>query len=121
MFSFAHNSCSRNHDRYTLCSFHYNEGHTGNWQDCEACRASFETEMYVYYGTNEYNFEKLPNPPTYEPTHCASCGKVISLGYDGYTLAEGRYYCERCSAKRWKQVDQSERLTPPRRKRPKRG
>ena len=23
--------------------------------------------MYVYYGTNEYNFETLPNPPEYEP------------------------------------------------------
>ncbi len=31
-------------------------------------RESFETEMYVYYGTNEYNFEVLENPPEYEPT-----------------------------------------------------
>ena len=29
----------------------------------------------VGYGTaNEYNFEKLPNPPAYEPTRCDGCG-----------------------------------------------
>ena len=33
-FSFSLDSCHRNHDRYTLCAFHYNEGHTGRWQDC---------------------------------------------------------------------------------------
>ena len=28
MFSYARNSCHRNHARYTLCSYHHNEGHT---------------------------------------------------------------------------------------------
>ncbi len=60
LFSYARNSCYRNHDRYTLCSYHYHEGHAGRWQDCGECRESFETEIYVYYGSNEYNFEKLP-------------------------------------------------------------
>src|SRR5690348_6145951 len=59
LFSYARNSCYRNHDRYTLCSHHFHEGHEGTWQDCPGCRADFPTEMYVYYGTNEYNFEKL--------------------------------------------------------------
>jgi hypothetical protein len=27
--------------------------------------------VYLWYGTNEYNFEKLPNPPAYEPTKCS--------------------------------------------------
>ena len=53
LFSFAHNSCHRNHNRYTLCSSHHNEGHKGRWQDCPKCRKSFETEMYVWYGTND--------------------------------------------------------------------
>lgn len=101
MFSYARNSCHRNHDRYTLCSYHYNEGHTGAWQECAKCRADFETEIYVYYGTNEYNFEKLENPPAYEPTHCALCGKVISLGYDGYTQSGDKYYCESCGTKQF--------------------
>jgi|GEM_PF-275346 len=100
MFSYARNSCHRNHDRYTLCSYHYHEGHTGRWQDCPKCREDFETEMYVYYGTNEYNFEKLENPPAFEPTRCAECGKVIDLGNDGYFQAEGKYYCESCGSKR---------------------
>src|ERR671931_1567229 len=45
MFSYAHNSCHRNHSRYTLCASHYNEGHEGAWQECRECRESFETEM----------------------------------------------------------------------------
>jgi hypothetical protein len=29
LFSYARNSCARNHGRYTLCAHHYNEGHQG--------------------------------------------------------------------------------------------
>ena len=59
----ARNSCHRNHRRYTLCAFHHGEGHPGDWQTCPKCRKSFPTEIYVRYGTNEYNFVKLENPP----------------------------------------------------------
>jgi hypothetical protein len=54
--------------------------------------------MYVYYGTNEYNFEKLEKPPKFEPARCAKCKKVINLGYDGYSMYMGKYYCMKCSA-----------------------
>lgn len=97
LFSYARNSCSRNHRRYTLCSYHYQEEHTGNWQTCPKCREGFGTEMYVYYGTNEYNFVKLKNPPKYEPTRCVKCKKVISLGEDGYAIKDGKYFCMECS------------------------
>lgn len=100
MFSFAQNSCSRNHGRYTLCGFHFNEGHAGDWKDCPECREAFVTEMYVYYGTNEFNFEVLPNPPMYEPTKCADCGKVIILGDGGYSVLGDRYSCGPCTTKR---------------------
>lgn len=95
-FSFARNSCFRNHRRLTLCGFHDAEGHPGHWKDCPECRKEFVTEMYVWYGTNEYNFEKLDNPPAYEPTRCANCGKVIKLGTDGYSQSGHEYHCERC-------------------------
>src|SRR5438552_279219 len=72
--------CFRGHNRYTLCSSHYNEQHTGQWQNCNDCKEAFETEMYVYYATNEYNFQKLENPPTYEPTKCHNCHKIIKSG-----------------------------------------
>lgn len=97
LFSYARNSCHRNHGRYTLCSYHYNEGHRGKWQDCPQCRESFETELYVYYGTNAYNFEKISNPPAYEPTKCGRCGNVINLGEDGYSVKGKNYLCEVCS------------------------
>lgn len=103
LFSYARNSCSRNHGRYTLCGYHFNEGHKGDWKDCPKCRDSFDTEIYVYYGTNEYNFEVLPNPPGYEPTKCADCGKVINLGTDGHSMRGDQYWCERCTAKRMRE------------------
>ena len=56
--------------------------------------------MYVYYGTNEYNFEKLANPPAFEPTQCTACKKVIKLGEDGYSQMRDGYYCMRCTNKR---------------------
>ena len=97
VFSYARNSCYRNHSRYTLCGFHYNEGHSGDWKSCQKCRDNIETEMYVYYGTNEYNFEKLENPPDYEPTRCSKCDTVIVLGDGGYSCGSEGYRCGKCS------------------------
>ena len=97
MFSYARNSCYRNHSRFTLCSLHYNEGHPGDWKTCPKCRDNFETEMYVYYGTNEYNFEKLEDPPNYEPTRCRECGAAIVLSEGGYSRDKDGYKCGKCT------------------------
>ena len=97
IFSYARNSCHRNHDQFTLCAGHHHLGHEGDWKTCKKCRTSFEAEMYVWYGTNEYNFEKLENPPSFKPTHCISCGVVIKLGEDGYTKSKDGYSCASCS------------------------
>lgn len=97
LFSYARSSCYRNHRRYTLCGYHHAEEHSGKWQDCPECREDFETEMYVYYGTNEYNFEKLKNPPSYEPTKCSKCDAVIILSEGGYSTKGGEYFCEECT------------------------
>lgn len=99
LFSFAQNSCHRNHDRNTLCAYHHNEGHIGNWKECKKCRDDFDTELYVWFGTNEFNFEKLANPPKFEPTHCSVCGKVINLGTDGYSQLGDDHKCDSCTEK----------------------
>lgn len=98
LFSYARNSCARNHRRFTLCGFHNTEEHMGDWKTCKKCFTAFEheLEMYVWYGTNEYNFEKLPNPPAYEPRHCQKCGKVIVLSEGGYSVLCGVYRCDDC-------------------------
>ena len=98
IFSYSRNSCYRNHSRYTLCGYHFNEGHDGDWKTCTKCREDFESEleMYVYYGTNEYNFEKLKNPPDYEPTRCGKCGAVIVLSDGGYSQSRDGYRCGKC-------------------------
>lgn len=97
LFSYARNSCYRNHDRFTLCGYHYNEGHSGDWKSCKECKSDCETEMYVYYATNEYNFEKLKNPPSYRPTRCSKCKRRIVLDEGGYLIKGGEYFCWKCS------------------------
>jgi hypothetical protein len=77
LFSYARNSCHRNHDRFTLCGAHHAEGHAGRWQDCQECRNNIETEMYVWYGTNEYNFEKLRNPPKFKPRSAPTAAAAL--------------------------------------------
>ncbi len=98
LFSYARNSCSRNHRRFTLCGLHYNEEHKGDWRKCKKCIEclSHEMEMYVWYGTNEYNFVKLDNPPKYKPTHCYRCGQIIVLSDGGYSSLCDAYFCENC-------------------------
>ncbi len=53
--------------------------------------------MYVYYGTNEHNFDKLENPPAYEPTRCSKCGAVIVLSAGGYSTGGNEYWCGECT------------------------
>jgi hypothetical protein len=48
-------------------------------------------------GTNEYNFEKLENPPAFEPKRCATCGAAIRLAHGGYSQCGRDYWCESCS------------------------
>lgn len=55
-----------------------------------------ELEMYVWYGTNEYNFTKLENPPKFKPTYCSKCKKHIILPDGGYSVLGGEYSCEDC-------------------------
>ena len=35
LFSYARNSCARNHRKYTICGFHFTESHKGKWQNCK--------------------------------------------------------------------------------------
>lgn len=98
IFSYSRDICIRNHRRFSLCGYHHTEGHKGDWKICKKCRTSFEheLEMYVWYGTNEYNFEKFPNPPAFKPTLCAKCGKRIILADGGYSSLCGVYRCDNC-------------------------
>lgn len=97
IFSFARNSCYRNHHRYTLCGAHHSQGHRGRWQDCKKCRDDLEPEMYAHFGTNEYNFEVLEDPPAYLPTHCHRCQRVIVLAEGGYSYSSQGYLCGECT------------------------
>ncbi len=92
IFSYARNSCYRNHDRYTLCAYHCHESHQGKWQDCKKCKDSFDLPNYVNMGTNEYNFETLKNPEkvTIACAHCNFIGH--SVDEFAYQTSKG-YFC----------------------------
>lgn len=98
LFSYARNSCARNHRRFTLCGFHWSEEHKGDWKTCKRCLEDFEDEMEMYdwHGTNEYNFTVLENPPDFEPTFCSKCGNRIILPDGGYSTLYGVYRCGNC-------------------------
>ena len=98
LFSYARNCCARNHRRFTLCGYHNSEEHKGDWKTCKKCYEAFknEMEMYVWYGTNEYNFETLENPPKFESTYCAKCKKKLCLPDGGYSILCGVYRCDNC-------------------------
>lgn len=69
------------------------------WKTCKKCREGFEheLEMYVWYGTNEYNFEKLENSPRFPRTHYAGCDKIIRLPDDGFSSLKDIYVCDECT------------------------
>lgn len=102
LFSYARNSCHRNHRRYTLCGYHHTEDHPGCWQDCKKCLGAFEAEMVAHYGTNQYNFEKLANPPGYAPTKCARCDAAIVMADGGHSHGAEGYLCPKCTAKEFR-------------------
>jgi hypothetical protein len=94
LFSYEKNSCYRNHSRYTLCAFHFNEKHHGKWQTCETCKNIFDDPNYVDLGTNEFNFNVLENPKKIE-IQCVHCGRVVnSLDKISYQTNKG-YFCNK--------------------------
>jgi len=92
LFSFATNSCHRNHRRYTLCSTHYYSNHKGKWQECKKCKDEYSIENYVYFATNDFNFEKLPNAPKIT-IRCINCEFESNTMEDfAFETSEG-FYC----------------------------
>ncbi|GAB4823360.1 hypothetical protein N2152v2_010406 [Parachlorella kessleri] len=94
MFTYARNSCKRNHDRYTLCSYHHGERHGGHWKDCEKCKKNFHPFDYYQMGTNrpdepsKSNFDDdvLDGPPPPKP-RCATCKCEIDTGMEQHSFS----------------------------------
>jgi hypothetical protein len=53
--------------------------------------AALRPKTNVWYGTNEYNFEKLPDPPAYEPTKYSHFATVISPSEDEYSYERDKF------------------------------
>jgi len=99
MFTYSNVSCTRNHRRYTVCGYHHTEGHEGHWQNCEKCRSSFRSrEDLAGKGTSSFNFreDKWEDAPTFEPTKCTKCSRIIKLGSEAHSMVQGGYQCAKC-------------------------
>lgn len=100
LMSFERNSCSRNHHKFTVCSYHHSEKHPGNWENCDLCRKQHDDnpEMFVYLATNEYNFEIPDDLPTFEPKRCLVCSKIIRQGRETYSVStDDGLTCSNCN------------------------
>lgn len=60
LFSYALNSCRRNHRRYSICAFHHTEGHNGPWKDCSQCEAE---NLMDDFPIDESYYERKPRVP----------------------------------------------------------
>ncbi|KAG8698387.1 hypothetical protein FRC08_005963 [Ceratobasidium sp. 394] len=101
MFSYSQASCARNHDRYTRCCYHFNEGHGGDALSCEKCDNDHEGETATWYLTNNFNFledVERANPPSFAPTKCSKCGQPIKLNVEAVMHGPNGKECSRCSA-----------------------
>lgn len=93
-FSYARNSCYRNHDRYTICAVHYHANHKDDWQSCKKCKDEYGIEDYVDFATNDFNFVKLKNPPKIK-IKCINCGFESGSMQDFALQTNKGFYCDK--------------------------
>ena len=76
----------------TFCLTHYYSKHKGKWQECKQCKDEYSIENYVYFATNDFNFEKLPNAPKIT-IRCVNCEFESNTMEDfAFETSEG-FYC----------------------------
>ncbi|TRM61355.1 hypothetical protein BD626DRAFT_406006 [Schizophyllum amplum] len=100
-FSYSANSCSRNHDRYSRCCYHYKQKHPGDDPlKCVTCSEDHDPENVTWYLTNNFNFQEdilRARPPSFTPMHCTKCGKQVKQNADHISLGRSGAQCERCA------------------------
>jgi hypothetical protein len=47
--------CEVQHEQYSICHFHYNEGHSGAWQECPECRDFFGEQEFERLSMDRMN------------------------------------------------------------------
>ncbi len=47
--------CQFQHEHYSICHFHYNEGHQGRWQECKECRDFLGEEQFKLESKDSIN------------------------------------------------------------------
>jgi hypothetical protein len=90
-------SCYLKHASYTVCAAHHSSDHKGKWQECKKCEKSWDMANYVWYATNENNFETLANPPEVPETRCIGCKVLLDLEYDCIVGTKDGKMCLECS------------------------
>lgn len=47
--------CQHEHEAYSICHFHYNEKHQGEWQACKECRDFFGKDEFKRLSEDRMN------------------------------------------------------------------
>ena len=50
--------CQVEHERFSLCSSHYEDGHGGPWESCQKCRDFWSPRDYKIYAENPINWPR---------------------------------------------------------------
>jgi len=74
--------CIKGHRKYSMCAYHYNEGHKGrNPQTCQQCLEDFDPK-----------YEDC----AIEPTKCATCSQRIKIYKEPHMVYGENCYCMQC-------------------------
>ena len=91
--------CERNHEKYSVCYYHFVEEHEGRWQDCSICRFTWPVKTYVELATDpRANFEPLKKsqlPPT-KMGQCSEKQHKMKVWADAPDEVNKQLLCERC-------------------------
>lgn len=93
--------CKGSHARYTLCGYHFDAEHGGDWTSCEQCKAEFEPELYQFYASNRFNSVSVHvSLEVIQKPSCTDCGKTFSILADAFAVEKNEFLCSDCDTNR---------------------
>ena len=92
-----YSSCNKNHNRYSLCYFHFIEDHKGIWQDCNQC----QIDLDGFENEERFNFKKDVEIAN-EMYSCANCDFSSKNVLAFFPCTQTGFYCrkKRCEERK---------------------
>jgi hypothetical protein len=106
--------CARNHGLGSICGWHHQEGHAGDWKDCSHCQGAFHPYDYAVKASSQskgctnrrYNFDDNVrhdlDPTKVEFPSCDTCGAPVDTTEETtrtlmmrQAMAGGKHFCKK--------------------------